>query len=188
MKARLSGRYARGALFGAAALAILLSCSSATLANPSQIQYGYDPIVDAGGSGTSQSETEGAASGDPAEKVDRASAIVAGILGARQGEAREDGGRRVEASGAGSNPATGRALRPAEKSSPSGGRGILSAGSVWFFLIVLVLSLGLVTWAVTQWRQRRGTDLVDLSVRLLSVVAFLALIILLNGSAGSVLG
>ena len=188
MNPPISGTRRRFALLGLVGIVAVFSFVPEALANPSQIQYGYDPIVDAGGSKPDQSGSEGAA---PAENVDRASAVVAGIAGGSQSEvrrgtpdARQSGGDESRTSG------STRQRLPAldVASSPRGSDGSSASGSVWLFAILLGLSVGLIAWAVLRRRHLRGTGAVDLAIRSVSVLAFLVLVVLLNGSVASIIG
>lgn len=177
------------ALLGAVAAAAIFSAvlAPSALANPSQIQYGYDPIVDAGDSSPDQPGTPKLA---PDEKVDQASAVVAGVLAGREnGSGRVASGRRQGGS-TGSDLGRGKngALPGADKIARERDTEAFSLESVWLVLIVLALSVGLIAWALVRRRQLGAPNTIDLVVRGLSIAIFIALIVILNGSSGSILG
>lgn len=177
----------RAALFGAA-ITIALSCGASALANPSQVQYGYDPIVDAGGSASGGSGAQSGDSGEatnPDARVDRAASIVEGILRARARDPQDSGaqGGRTESQGLGARNRPGEAALI--ETSREGGGGLPVLGSTWLIVVLLTLALGLIGWAAIRRRDLRGADL---AIRSISAAVFIGLILVLNGSLGSVLG
>lgn len=177
------------AILGAVAAAAVLWAvlTPGALANPSQIQYGYDPIIDAGDSSPDQPGTPKLA---PDERVDQASAVVAGVLAGRE----EEGGRAASGSRqgrlAGSDPGRGKdgGLLGAGKIARERDTEASSLESVWMVLIVLALSVGLIAWASIRRRELGDPNPIDLAVRGLSITVFIALIVILNGFAGSIFG
>lgn len=177
------------AILGAVGAAAVLCAAlvPGALANPSQIQYGYDPIVDAGDSSPDQPGSPELA---PDERVDQASAVVAGVLAGREkGAGRKALGRR-QGGLTGSDSGRGKdgALPGADKIARERDTEAFSLESVWMVLIVLALSVGLIAWALVRRRELGAPNTIDLAVRGLSIAIFIALIVILNGSSGSILG
>lgn len=168
------------ALFVVVAALGISSSGSGALANPSEVQYGYDPIVYPGGSESGQAGSLGPSEPmAPGERVDEASAVVAEILGGTGGKGEEGGVREpgIQTAGVEGRPA---AIDASEESSGS--------NSILFIAILLALSVGLAAWALSRRRSSGGSGPAEMAIRAASFVVFLALIVLLNGSAGSILG
>lgn len=170
-------KYPRWALLVAVVALGISVTGSPAFANPSEVQYGYDPIVDPGGSKSDQ--TGSPESTAPGERVEEASAVIAAIVGGTGGKGGQGGtnGPGDQQGGVGEGVA---AIDAANESSGS--------DSLLFIAILLTLSVGLAAWAVARRRSSGVSGTAELAVRATSFMAFLGLLILLNGSAGSILG